>query len=78
MSYFLGSSSSANSNLNGTEKEWGKTKVSVSILGDAFVDLFCYLNGNANGHGNGLPELGADVRINQAGKFKSQVFYLNY
>ncbi len=79
MSYFLGSSSllAANSNT-GAEKEWGKTKVSVSIIGDAFVDLFCYLNSNgSNGHGNGngLPELGADVRINQPGKFKkSRVF----
>jgi len=35
----------------------GKTKISVSIIGDAFVDLFCYLGDK------GLPESGADVRV---------------
>lgn len=33
-----------------------KTKVSVSIIGDAFADIFCYLE-------NGLPPLGGDIRV---------------
>ena len=33
------------------------TKVSVSVIGDVFVDLFCYLDSND------YPVLGGDVRI---------------
>ena len=33
------------------------TKVSISVIGDVFVDLFCYLEGND------YPVLGGDVRI---------------
>ncbi len=39
-----------------------KTKVSVSIIGDAFADLLCYLD-------NGLPKIGGDVRVNKPSKY---------
>ena len=39
-----------------------KTKVSVSIIGDAFADIFCYLE-------NGLPPLGGDIRVGKPSKF---------
>jgi len=66
MSYFFGSSSS-DTKTNGIKaSNGGNTKVSVSIIGDAFVDLFCFLNDGSSS--NGLPELGADVRISQPGK----------
>lgn len=50
----------------------GNTKISVSIIGDAFVDLFCYLNkssddGNEADRQN-LPVLGGDVRVDQPGE----------
>jgi sugar/nucleoside kinase (ribokinase family) len=61
-SYYFGSSKAAPSNDN---KNIGKTKISVSILGDAFVDLFCYLNDGSSTNGGSLPQLGADVRVNQ-------------
>ncbi len=48
----------------------GKTKMSVSVIGDAFVDLFCYLNDGSSDDGGKLPGLGADVRVNQPGKSK--------
>jgi len=40
-----------------------KTKISVSIIGDAFADVFCLLE-------NGLPPPGGDVRVNRPSKFK--------
>ena len=64
-SYYFGSSTTTPSNDN---KNIGKTKISVSILGDAFVDLFCYLNDGSSTNGGSLPQLGADVRVNQPGK----------
>ena len=40
------------------EKQFNRnTKVSVSVIGDVFVDLFCYLDSND------YPVLGGDVRI---------------
>jgi hypothetical protein len=65
------SSSSTNTKTNNKTDDTGKTKISVSIIGDAFVDLFCYLNDGSsseNGGGGSLPQLGADVRVNQPGK----------
>lgn len=63
-SYYFGSSSTPPSG----SKE-GKTKISVSIIGDAFVDLFCFLNdGNIGADGGKLPVLGGDVRIHQPGE----------
>ena len=81
--YFLGSSTSTvkstSTGSTSQKEEWGKTKISVSIIGDAFVDLFCYLNNNDNTSNSGsntssnksndLPKLGGDVRINKPGKF---------
>ncbi len=61
-SYYFGSS--AKTDTNGDN-----TKISVSIIGDAFVDLFCFLNDGSSGvEGGRLPGLGADVRINQPGE----------
>ena len=69
-SYYFGSSSAINS--SSARKEGGKTKISVSIIGDAFVDLFCFLNdGSSAAEGGKLPVLGGDVRVNQPGKESS-------
>ncbi len=62
-SYYFGYSSAKDDIAKG-----GKTKISVSIIGDAFVDLFCFLNdGSSGAEGGKLPVLGGDVRINQPG-----------
>jgi hypothetical protein len=78
-SFYFGSSSSATVNKNQTNKvlAGNNTKISVSILGDAFVDLFCFLNdgaGSTQENRNALPKLGADVRINQPGEKKKRFF----
>ena len=65
-SYYFGSSSLAQAKH---DTKGGKTKISVSIIGDAFVDLFCFLNdGSSAAEGGKLPVLGGDVRVNQPGK----------
>ena len=68
--YFSTSSNSNTATMTGDSdvNNVGKTKMSVSIIGDAFVDLFCFLNDGSTEDGGKLPGLGADVRVNQPGK----------
>lgn len=48
-------------NMIGKRTNEENTKVSITILGDAFVDIFCYLD-------KGLPPPGGDVRVEKSSK----------
>jgi hypothetical protein len=51
--------------MNPAEEEASpsNTKVSVSVIGDVFIDLFCYLDSND------YPVLGGDVRIEKPSEY---------
>ena len=74
-SFYFGSST-----IKKNDKKETNTKVSVSIIGDAFADLFCYLNDGGQSQsqsddGN-LLKLGGDVRVNQPGEIVIEYSYV--